>query len=159
MPHVLQLGGTYSLLDKKLLLASEVALSFYGESNESQMQTFETGFQGAVPRENSIEFNWEHTVQLKAGGEFLVTPNLALRLGYSVGNSATPEKGANPFVPPPGLMQAVTTGAGLRMSRVEVDVGGGMLLAGADVDSAEMGSPGHYGADAWLLAIAATYRQ
>lgn len=155
-PHALQAGGALRLADQRLLAAGELAVTFFQEANDAQQLelALPTG-----PVTQEVMLDWRTTVQLRLGVEYMVGPEVALRGGYSIGNSATPSTAASPFAPPPGIMHAATTGAGLRLQSVNVDVAGGLIFAGQSVDDTVNGSPGRYGKTSAIAALTVTYRQ
>ncbi|QQR91515.1 MAG: outer membrane protein transport protein [Myxococcales bacterium] len=153
-PHALRFGTALSLLDERLLLALDVKLQFYGESHNIIPSTY-NGAPGP-----SLVLNWKDTVTFMLGGEYKLTDAFSLRAGYALGTSGVKESTASPFLPTPGLLQAVTLGAGLDLDPWELGLAAAYNFAGYDVGQATAngGAPGHYGAKNVFVSLSGTYR-
>jgi long-subunit fatty acid transport protein len=157
IPHSVRAGATFRGLDRRLLVAAEAALTFFGEANETQEQMLKSG---PVEFVLSVPLNWQTAAQGKLGAEYALRRSVALRAGYSIGNSATPAHAATVFAPAPGIMQGISAGAGVLLGDFTIDLAAAMFLLGSDVDETEDPAlAGRYDATASLLSVAASYRR
>lgn len=153
-PHSFKLGVAQALLEDRLVLALDFKLSLYHESNK------ELAFKAEVPGGTQTitqRLDWKNSLGVYAGGEYRFAPEgPAVRLGYTIVQSATNATYALPILPPPGLAQSVHAGAGMSFSKVDVDLGGYYLFGSKDAPQAA--APGKYGMNGILLAVSGTYR-
>ncbi|HEY4415395.1 MAG TPA: TonB-dependent receptor [Verrucomicrobiae bacterium] len=71
---------------------------------------------------DNVPLNWRDEFVYRAGLEYAVTKNLALRAGYSYGQSPVPDSTLTPMTA--AIMEhTLTAGIGYRWSRYEVDLG------------------------------------
>jgi len=157
-PHAFKLGVAQSLLDERLTLALDFKLSLYHESNKELNPRVDIPGAGTVSTPEKLD--WKNTFGVYAGGEYRVSPEgPAVRLGYSVSQSATPGAYAQPILPPPALQHAVHAGAGVSLSKLDLDVGGYYLFSGAHAQpQGSLPVPGDYKLNGILVALSATYR-
>jgi long-subunit fatty acid transport protein len=155
-PHTFKLGIAQSLLDDKLLLALDFRLGLYHESTKELI--VKTDVPGAGTQNTSQTLDWKNSVGVYGGGEYRFAPQgLALRLGYSLVQSATPNNHAQPVLPPPGLQQAFHGGAGMSFSNVDVDLGGYYLFSNRHIQPEGYPS-GDYRLNGILVALSGNYR-
>jgi long-subunit fatty acid transport protein len=150
-PHTFKLGVAQSLLDDRFLLALDLKFSMYKESSKELV--VKTDIPGAGTISTTQTLDWKNTLGVYAGGEYRFAPQgPAVRLGYSLAQSATPNSYANPILPPPGIQQSISAGAGMSFSIVDVDLGGYYLFGGKHVQP--VGYPsGNYDMDGILVAL------
>ncbi len=160
--HSLRAGIAGSLLQHRLVLALDGKYTFTGESNERQV--IDTNIMGSTMR-TDILLDWENILTGNLGVEFWAHPMFAVRTGYSISQSATPESLPNPFTPSPGLLHAVTGGLGLRLEHVDVDAAGAVSFGSntsnnvrTDLpDGQTVPAPGEYSVFSWYASLSATY--
>ncbi|HEY5956782.1 MAG TPA: outer membrane protein transport protein [Polyangiaceae bacterium] len=154
-PHTFKLGVAQSLLDEKLLLTLDCRLSLYHESAKSL--EVKTDIPGVGTQSTVQSLDWKNTLGIYAGGEYRFAPQgLALRLGYSLAQSATSNSLAQPILPPPGVQHAFHAGAGVAFSKIDVDVGGYYMFGGGHQPDAV--PTGDYKMNAILVALSGNYR-
>jgi long-subunit fatty acid transport protein len=157
-PDRFRLGASYALLDQKLLVAAEAKYLLFSASNKSADITTMTPVGPAVAAQ---PLNWKNVAAFALGAEYWTTPMFAVRAGYSLTQSATPESNAGPFTPPPGVIQGVHFGLGARLAAVDLDLGGYYAFASKHLDadpSRPTVMPGDYRMGSLLAALSATYR-
>jgi long-chain fatty acid transport protein len=156
VPHTLRLGAAHALLDQKaLLLSLDLKYLLYAGSNKQIELTIVTP-EGSNTTVTPL--NWKNVASASLGAEYRVSPLVAVRAGYFVSGSATPEDHVNPFTPPPGIIHSVHAGAGLSLSPWDLNAGLAYAINGQDVQAAGV-VPGHYEANAMFLGISASYHQ
>lgn len=139
-PVTLALDVTYTLLDDAI---DSLPLRFV--------------LQDGAEVEPEISLQWENSLAAFLGAEHAVTEYLALRVGYGLMQSGTPEEFADPRMPPPGLIQAFTVGGGYATSTMRLDLGAAYVFGGSDVEATPNGASGVYESDFFLLSASATY--
>ena len=110
-PHRFVVGAAAQLLDHRLLLATDVTYWLYSESHKA----------------NAAEFratDWKDAFNLGVGAEFAASSKVIVRGGYAVGRMATSNGSASAFEAPPGTRHTFTVGAGLKLDKFTLDVGG-----------------------------------
>jgi long-chain fatty acid transport protein len=158
-PHHFKLGTAYEAIEKKLLLALDFRYLLHGEANkEIVIRTTEGPPQPPVVQ----RLDWENAFVAGLGAEYNVSDEVPLRLGYSLTKSATPTDGAGLFFLPPGLVHALHAGAGVRLTSLDIDLGGYYALGAEDVSpNPERPDviPGRYELDIYAVALSVTFRQ
>jgi long-subunit fatty acid transport protein len=156
-PHTFKLGVAQALLDDQLVLALDLKLGLYKDSGKNLTVKMNMGA-GMQAQEPEV-LDWKNALGLHAGAEYRVVPEvMALRAGYSLAQSATPESRANPVMPPPGLVHAVHLGFGTTLAEaVDLDLGGYYVFGGQHASPVEYPA-GDYRMDGILGALSATYR-
>lgn len=155
-PHTFKLGIAQSLLDDKLLFALDFKLALYREANKEL--NVKTDVPAAGTQSTVIPLDWKNSLGVYAGAEYRFDPRgLAVRLGYSLAQSATPNNRAQPILPPPGLQHAVHGGAGMSFANIDVDLGGYYMFGGRHIQPDGL-PPGDYGMNAILVALSGNYR-
>jgi long-chain fatty acid transport protein len=161
-PHRFRLGASYSPGGTSLMLAADVKYLLYADANESIDTTIET------PAGNltvSQRLEWENVLAFGLGAEYWIVPEFAVRGGYSLSQSATPDHTATPFTASPGMIHTGHLGAGLKLSSLELDLGGLYSLASKEVEGDPSAPPpggpvpGSYDMDVLLVSLSATYRR
>jgi long-chain fatty acid transport protein len=155
-PHIFKFGIAQSVLQDRLLFAVDFKLSLYKNSGKDLV--VKTDMPGAGTSSTTQTLDWKNVVGVYAGGEYRFAPQgPALRVGYSLSQSATPDNYAQAVLPPPGLQQAIHGGAGMSFANVDVDFGGYYMFGGKHVQPA--GLPlGDYSLNAILVALSGNYR-
>lgn len=133
VPHTFKLGSEIAFFDRKLILAIDAAYWMYSDSNDKDP---------SVGRPAA----WDDAVSGIVGVEGAVTKRVRLRSGVNVGNSATSVEASTPLGLPPGMMYTFTTGGGLSLDPVDLDVAAGYTIsAGKEVSPSENPTgPGRY---------------
>lgn len=154
LPHSLQVESALRLLDDALLLAIALNLQFYDQSHNTVTTTLEVG------SEQTVVLNWQNTLTGKLGAEYRISKLLTVRAGYVVGNSAVPKSEASPFLPTPGVLQAVTAGVGFDLGDFEVGTAIFFSFAKTEITPASSnGTLGVYKSNSFGLAFSGTYRR
>ncbi len=154
VPHTFKLGLAQELLDQQLMLALDLKYALYAESSESTKTTIEGFGTSETP------LDWKNSLAVALGVEYrLPKDGPALRLGYSVTQSATSEDYPQPFLAPPGLLHSAHAGAGMKFSSLDVDLAGFYMWSSADVEPAAdaAAEPGEYAINAYVASLSATY--
>jgi len=133
VPHTFKLGSEIALFERKMIIAIDAAYWMYSDSNDKDPTVGRTAA-------------WNDAVSGIVGVEGAVTKRVRLRSGVNIGNSATSAEASTPLGLPPGMMYTFTTGAGLRLEPVDLDVAAGYTIsAGKEVTPSENpAGPGHY---------------
>jgi long-chain fatty acid transport protein len=153
-PHIFKLGVAQGLLDDRLLLALDFKLSLYHESSKELALKTDAG----APMSTQT-LAWKNTMGVYAGGEYRLAPEgPAVRLGYGLAQSATPNAYAQPILPPPGLLHSLHAGVGISVSKVDVDLGGYYVFGGREIQPQAPNAPGNYSMNGALFSVSATYR-
>jgi long-subunit fatty acid transport protein len=157
LPHSVQVESALSLLQDALLLAVALNFQFYDQSHNTVTTML------AVPPdgiEQTVVLNWQNTITGKIGAEYRISKLLSVRAGYIVGNSAVPKSEASPFLPTPGVLQAVTAGVGFDVGDFELATA--LIFSFAKTDVTEVpanGTPGVYKSNSIGLALSGTFRR
>ncbi|HQP31324.1 MAG TPA: outer membrane protein transport protein [Deltaproteobacteria bacterium] len=157
-PHLFR-GGVALMLSDRVLLAADVKYILYKDSNEDM--TTATTLPGGTQLIDTLETRWENTVEIALGGEYELSDRLAVRLGYSNHNSATPEAYARALCPSPGTMHTFHTGLGVKaMKDFTVDLGISYLYLDNTITTAtDTTNVGRYKSECGVFALSATYRK
>ena len=179
VPHMLRFGVAYQTWKNRFTVAAELKAQFHRDANETQV--FELA--SALAPTTVARFDWQNVYLGSLAIEVLALPRLPLRLGMSVGRSATNPETITPFSPPPGIQYGVYGGFGILIDPITVDLsagwGGGpayqRTATGAlctDIDNdartetqgrrtlfvrASGGCPGTYDVDSYFISFSATY--
>ena len=172
-PHQIRLGSAISLLNERLLLAVEGRVQFYHDANKTLDSTVDLEGQplAAVAMtdqlKNSTKLAWKNAYTAQVGAEYWVIPLLALRAGFTLGNSASNARYASAFAPPPGLMYSFTAGLGLKWTHWEAGLAGSVVRGSSHVkagdiasgpDGSPVATPGTYEGTIVLVALSAGFR-
>ena len=158
-PHQFKLGIAQGLLEEKLLLALDLRYSLYKKSNQNQTITMTVP--GVGDQAQIVQLDWKNTFTAATGVEYRFAPDgVAVRLGYSLSQSATPKDRPQPFFLPPGFMHSIHTGVGTTLSNLDLDLGGyyGWSKKTVDSPAEDTIAPGTYKAHFATVAISGTYR-
>ena len=154
-PHSFKLGIAQSLLDNALLLALDLRYALYKTSSKELAAKMEIPGMGTQTQTQRLD--WKNVFGVYAGAEYRIQPEgPAVRLGYSLSQSATSKNYAQPILPPPALQHAIHGGAGMTFSKVGVDLGGYYFFSSTRVSEAV--PPGDFAMNGLLLALSGTYR-
>jgi long-chain fatty acid transport protein len=159
-PHAIIVGGAYTLLEKRLLLASDFRYSLYKTAFKQIPTTVDLPAALGGTTTQSTVANWKNAASLSLGGEYWICPQVPLRAGYFVSSSATPGDLPGYFFPSPGFVQSVHLGSGYRINRWELEAGAMHAWSSDDVTTVAPGGgiPGHYATTQTILELSATYR-
>lgn len=159
LPHSFRIGVAQGLLKSKLLLIAEVKRALYAEADKQLVTKIQapTGTQEMV-----IPLDWRNTWTGGFGVEYNFPGDWALRLGYSLSQSASSEKRASYYFPPPTLLNTIHGGGGVRLWQIDLDLGVFYSFGGKDVkplqDSPQASNPGRYETTFLMGALSATWR-
>ncbi len=159
--HELRLGGAYSILQDRLLLVGELYVRMHNEANNELIT--ETPPQPPVV----TPLEWRTSVGGRLATEIGILKSVPLRAGYTIVRSGTPKDTAGPFFPPPGLLHAVSVGAGYKTSKFAIDAGflwawGNSVITqddlGGSLVTRNQGSIGRYKSSLPTFSLSATYQ-
>jgi long-subunit fatty acid transport protein len=157
-PQRFKLGASCALLEGKLLLATDVKYLLFSASHKSLDTTIVTPM-GSVSTSQPLD--WKNVLAFGAGAEYWASTRLAVRGGYSLSQSATPDRAASIFSPPPGLLHGLHAGAGMKLTGVDLDLGGfytfGSRHLAADPGAPAV-APGDYDMTSLMFSLSGTYR-
>lgn len=153
-PHRVMVGAHHEFMDDRLTLAANFKYLFYSGAMDEVETTMTIPMVG--DQTTTQKFGWKNVAAFALGAEYLATDTVPVRLGYSLSQSATPEKYANAFVPSPALIHGVHAGAGVRMENVDVDLGGQYVFQRGEYEP-DGSLPGEYNFDAFVVSLSATY--
>jgi long-chain fatty acid transport protein len=156
-PHRFRLGASISPPGVPLLVAADIKYMLYADSNQTQEITVNTPM-GAMTTIQRLD--WKNVLAFGLGVEYMIVPLVAARVGYSISQSATPESTANPFTPPPGALQSVHLGLGLKLPMLDLDAGGFYAFSNKTINASPsnmMVIPGEYKITSLLFSVSATY--
>ena len=175
VPHMFRVGFAKWLLDRRLLVSAELKVQFHKEANKEQVFRMEGAAANIGLAEMRADFDWRNVYLGLFGAEFWATANVPLRVGFTIGNSATPKHTTNAFAPPPGLQVGGYFGSGIRFGKFAVDLGFGYgsgpqyereaLPAGQYYPTCQPGQPVKAGCSgvqavrSYFLSLGATYRR
>jgi long-subunit fatty acid transport protein len=163
-PHALRLGGSIALLDKKLLLALDLKANFYANSNKKSVTVIEDVPNPADPTMTAdqrvvVDQSWKNAYAAGLGAEYRVIDPLVLRLGYSMTNSATPQKTASLIGIGPGMVYAFHGGLGVRaLPSLDLDLGAFYAFASSEIPETKPNG-GPYDMGIVMGALSATYHR
>lgn len=171
-PHQLRLGSALWLLDERLLLSLEGRVQFYREANKSLDSSVDLNNQPLSmvlmqsELKSSRQLGWKDAYSAQLGAEYWAMSMLALRAGFTLGNSASSRRYVNAFTPSPGVLYSVTAGLGLKWTHWEAGLAGSYQHGAADVKASEiaadMNGPvapaGRYEGDLVVIALSVGYR-
>lgn len=162
-----------------LLFAADWRHQYQADSSKEFMVVLkEPLFQAAGLTKLGQVLNWKDVYLWSFGLEYALSDLQRLRLGYSVGNSATPAEYSNPFTPPPADKQdslyvgyGVTTGkwtwdVGFNYAAVDYQIAQPYDSEGNPVDTpncrpgqlVKTGCPGETSVTQMMLSFSALYR-
>lgn len=117
-PHMFRFGAAYSFLNDRALLAADFRIQLHSEANRRQV--FRNS--GILENETIAEFGWKNVYMTSLGAEYYALPSLPLRLGASLGNSASSSHAITQFSPPPGIQYGLYGGLGYRGGLLDLDL-------------------------------------
>lgn len=120
-PETYAVGMAWNVNDK-LMLAADIKRINWSKS----MKSFNFGPEGMV---GSMPQNWDDQTVFMIGGQYMITPTIALRAGYNVASNPVPADTLNPLFPAI-VEQHYTAGIGW-------NIGGGHKLAASIAYSPE----------------------
>jgi len=117
-PHIFGLGASYQA-SKKLLLAAEIQ---YFTWKAYKDYVININYTGDGSEEELVEENFKNSIILRAGLEYQLKENFALRGGIIYDQSPQPVETMDPSLPDANRV-AFTLGFGYTKNRIKVDVG------------------------------------
>jgi len=150
-PHVFRFGVSHALLDGKALVAMDLKYLLYSLSNKQLVVTTRGG-------STTMPLNWQDVLSASVGFEYRLS-NWALRAGYAISQSATPDSTAGYFTVPPGVINSFHAGLGFLYDYWEFDLGGLYAFAGKDnlQPQDSQSAAGRYHLDTIIFALSATF--
>ena len=105
-----------------------------------------------------MPLNWQDVLSASVGFEYRLS-NWALRAGYAISQSATPDSTAGYFTVPPGVINSFHAGLGFLYDYWEFDLGGLYAFAGKDnlQPQDSQSAAGRYHLDTIIFALSATF--
>ncbi|MBC7173814.1 MAG: outer membrane protein transport protein [Polyangiaceae bacterium] len=173
LPDTFEVGLTTFLLDEALVLAAEYQLQLWDATHDELavvVQDPDPFFQALAGGDRVVApLDWRNTHGVRLGAEYAVTSVVRLRAGFSAMQSASVDRTAQFFTPPPGWLVSEFAGVGFAPGDFLVDVALGHTHASAVVepngqqcqpsDAIKVGCPGAYDARAFLVGVSAAYRR
>ena len=148
VPHALQFGGALHLYDDRLLLVLEERMQFHNAprtGNHSEIVETEISVAGITNPSIFIPFDWRNVYTTRVAVEYSISELLDFRIGTGLGVSATTDKFAIYFTPPPGLNWGVASGLGFNFDHFNLDLTGAVAGGGGRIGSdAAAGGPVTY---------------
>ncbi len=169
VPHMTRVGVTAGVLDK-LDLTGEFRIQFHEEANKEQV--FDLTPDGGDPplpgfEEIAAPLEWKNVFNGIVAAEYHYSKKVPLRVGYSFGNGATPEKAAQFFNTPPGFLHSFHAGFGLHYEHYEFDFGAGLSHGSEEVgpqegrcvpgETIKVGCEGKYTVLSSMIGASVTY--
>jgi long-chain fatty acid transport protein len=108
--------------------------------------------------DDEFELNWEDALQIRLGGEYLVSPSTAIRLGYYYDPAPAPDETLNVLFPS-STNHVVTAGLGHSFGKYRVDAAVEYLI-GADREievNATNAQPGIHHLDVFAFSLGFGY--
>lgn len=152
-PHAFRFGVSHGLLGGKALIALDLKYLLYSIANKQLVITNPSG-------STTTPLNWKNVLSASFGAEYRVNDWIALRAGYAISQSATPDSTASYFTVPPGVINSFHAGAGFSYSNWDVDLGGLYAFVGKDnvqPSQAAQTWSGRYHLDTLILALSASF--
>ncbi|MBX3251612.1 MAG: hypothetical protein KF901_30820 [Myxococcales bacterium] len=125
VPHTIRGGVAYTTWRNRLTVAAELRIQLHAEANATQrfeLSPNDRLLASLVP-DTVAQFRWRNVYIGGLASELWVLPRMTVRLGGTVGNSASNSATMTPFSPPPGLQFSVFGGLGVRAGPLDVDLG------------------------------------
>ena len=176
VPHMIRIGAAVRAWRDRFVFSAEFKVQMHEEANEEQF--FE--LDNILAPNTRAQFNWQNVYLGSMAAELWVAPRVPIRVGISLGRSASRPATLTPFSPPPGIQLGVYGGFGVRAGPMDIDFGFGWgggpsyeidrdypLCAEADARTsgaganrtleASGGCRGSYDVDSYFLSLSATY--
>ena len=173
VPHMVRVGVSHTFLERRLLLAAEFKVQMHATAN--QRQVFVST--GDLDNRTVADLKWKNAYVGTIGAEYILRTGMPLRLGMTLGRSATNPDTMTSFSPPPGIQYGFYGGMGFHADPMTLDLGVGWgggpaftqeqpsaycapeserprertgdLVAGG-------GCPGTYDVGSWFISLSAT---
>jgi long-chain fatty acid transport protein len=152
-PHAFRFGVSRALLDGKALLALDLKYLLYSIANKQIVVTTPNG-------STTTPLNWKDVLSASLGAEYRLSDGIALRAGYAISQSATPDSTASYFTVPPGVINSFHAGVGFSYSNWDFDLGGLYAFVGKDnvqPSQAAQTWSGRYHLDTLIFALSASF--
>ena len=151
-PHTFKVGASHGIFQGAVLLALDFKYLLFSESNQELVTTV-----GTFPPQHQ-PLNWRDVLSVSFGAEYRLNPMLALRGGYAISQSATPESTANFFTVPPGVINSFHAGAGISLTGWDFDLGALYEFNGRDNVQPQGMPTGSYRLRTVIFAASITFR-
>lgn len=148
-------GGIAYKPTKCLTLVLDAQYSQWSELDELVTEFDNAVWKGATEPtgDNKFILQWEDAVQIRFGGEYMVTPMTALRLGYYYDPAPAPDKTLN-ILFPSSTNHVVTGGFGYSFDKYTIEAGLEYLIgADREVTPAEHNMPGVHHLDVFAFSL------
>jgi long-chain fatty acid transport protein len=156
-PHAFRAGLALTVLDDKLTFATDVKYLMYAEAFKT-LPTTTT--RDGVESTTQTPANWIDAYNVHLGSEYKASESLALRAGYILSTTATPEAFAKAFMAPPGVAHCWTAGFGVALGEnFNLDMAGSIVVLRTKIETAtkENAGVGVYASHTGELSLSATY--
>lgn len=176
VPHMIRVGAAIRAWRDRFTFSAEFKVQMHNEANEEQF--FE--LDNILAPNTRARFEWQNVYLGSIAAELWVAPRIPIRVGLTLGRSASVARTLTPFSPPPGIQLGVYGGFGVRAGPMDIDLGFGWgggpaynidrdypLCADADARTsgagagrtleASGGCAGSYDVDSYFLSLSATY--
>lgn len=173
VPHMVRVGVSHTFLQRRLLLAAEFKVQMHSTAN--QRQVFVST--GDLENRTVADLKWKNAYVGTLAAEFIVRTGMPIRIGMTLGRSATNPDTMTSFSPPPGIQYGFYGGIGFHADPMTFDLGIGWgggpahqqqqaspyCVAESDRPREQAGDlvagggcPGTYDVDSWFLSLSAT---
>jgi hypothetical protein len=148
------LGAAWSALDRRLLVAMDLAYSMYANATQDLtiVEQYPTG-----AKTTTAPLDWIDSYAAGLGVEGRVHELVALRAGYGITRSRTAPDAASYFFSPPGWLHSFHAGAGLRLANWDFDLGGYYEFGSKEVDPNRIANPGRYAIHGFAGVLSITF--
>lgn len=116
---MLNFGTAYKFLNKKALVAFDFSVLFFDRINDVTLTL--TDATGAAAGSTVSTLNWSNEYVAGLGGEYWLTKEIPVRLGYSFYSKFVPKDYANALYFPPGHAHGITAGTGYKFGNWGAD--------------------------------------
>lgn len=166
-PASLKLGVAYAILEDRLMFTAGMQYALYSRSHKEQVVFTQIA---GTELAQTAALGWRDTLATGIGAQYRVTPELPLRLGFALAQSATAKDRPAAFQVPPGWMKIISLGAGYRLTNWDFDVAAFYSFINTEVQDPQPiaasgpvapGTPerysGTYGMRLVLMSVGTTY--
>ena len=173
VPHMFRVGVSHTFLQQRLLLAAEFKVQMHSQANQTQVFVST----GDLDNRTVADLKWKNAYVGTLGAEFILRRGMPIRLGMTIGRSATNAETMTSFSPPPGVQYGFYGGIGFHAEPMTLDLGigwgGGPAHQQREASAycvpeserpraqpgdlvAGGGCPGRYDVDSWFVSVSAT---
>ncbi len=135
VPHMVQFGAAVKLLDNRLMIVLEERLQFHDAPRTgNEDQNVKVVFDNLGAQNLVVPFDWRNVWSTKIGIEYAFNDLVSIRGGANAAISATTERFAQYFTPPPGLNWFVSYGLGFDWVKYKLDLAGAFAWGGTTIN-------------------------